>query len=202
MSRIDVLERVEVDESSLGVREEAESDFVFGVGLREQVVEDGPVTESDATSFVTVGDAEQNGILLTLDLVLRRGAMSVFLTMAQIKRKGFGEPWTVRSFTYVVFALWRNGVYELLFVHKVDAAFLVLLCILQKFTARLAGELWFVFGADQGFLDLLFNRCHNSEISSGLARQLGVICVVWAAWTWSGGEVVRERTMVESTSAD
>lgn len=51
--------------------EQAESDFVFGIGLREEVFEGAPVPDRHLASSSSVCDVEQNAILLPLDFVLR-----------------------------------------------------------------------------------------------------------------------------------
>lgn len=68
--RVNILERVEVDQAAAWVCEQAESDLVLGIWLLKQVVEDGPVSEGDATLALTVGDLEEDGVLIALDLVL------------------------------------------------------------------------------------------------------------------------------------
>jgi hypothetical protein len=66
------LEGVEVDQTSLLVCEKLERNIVFGVGLCKKVVEDGPVVDVDAIFLVTVGDGEEDCVLLALDFVLCR----------------------------------------------------------------------------------------------------------------------------------
>lgn len=73
VARVLLFEAVEVDEAGVGVAEKAEGDVVLGVGLCKEVVEDGPVVDVDAVSLATIGDGEENGVLLTLDFVLYRG---------------------------------------------------------------------------------------------------------------------------------
>ena len=63
------------------IGEEAEGDVVFGVGFREEVVEDAPVLQGDALLVMAVGDAEQDRVLLALDLVL--GGVSVSRALYQ-----------------------------------------------------------------------------------------------------------------------
>jgi hypothetical protein len=50
--------------------EVAEDDLVFGVWLGKQVLEDTPIVEGNLALLVTVGNFEQNTILVALDLVL------------------------------------------------------------------------------------------------------------------------------------
>lgn len=76
VARIDFLEGVEVHLTGRRVGEEAEGDFIFGVGFREKVVEDTPVRESDAALVVAIGDVEQNRVLVALDLVLDGSQLS------------------------------------------------------------------------------------------------------------------------------
>jgi len=64
------LERVEVDQAGLFVREQLEGNIVFGVGLCEKVVEDGPVVDVNAVLLATIGNGKEDGVLLALDLVL------------------------------------------------------------------------------------------------------------------------------------
>lgn len=64
------LEGVEVDQAGLFVCEQLEGNIVFGVGLREEVVEDGPVVDVNAVLLATIGNGEEDGVLLALDLVL------------------------------------------------------------------------------------------------------------------------------------
>ena len=64
------LEGVEVDQAGFFVCEQLEGNIVFGVGLCEKVVEDGPVVDVNAILPATVGDGEEDGVLLALDLVL------------------------------------------------------------------------------------------------------------------------------------
>lgn len=64
------LEGVEVDQAGLFVGEQLEGNIVFGVGLCEKVVEDGPVVDVNAILLAAVGNGEEDGVLLALDLVL------------------------------------------------------------------------------------------------------------------------------------
>jgi hypothetical protein len=66
------LEGVEVDQASLLVCEKLERNIIFGVGLRKEVVENGPVVDVDAIFLVTVGNGEEDCVLLALDFVLCR----------------------------------------------------------------------------------------------------------------------------------
>lgn len=65
-----LLEGVEVNEASVLVGKELEGNVVFGVGLGEEVIEDGPVVDVDAVPLATVGNGEEDCILFALDLVL------------------------------------------------------------------------------------------------------------------------------------
>ena len=58
------------DQASLFVCEQLEGNIVFGVGLCEEVVEDGPVVDVDAVLLATIGNGEEDRVLLALDLVL------------------------------------------------------------------------------------------------------------------------------------
>lgn len=64
------LEGVKVDEAGLFVGEQLEGNIVLGVGLCEEVVEDGPVVDVDAVFLAAVGNGEEDGVLFALDLVL------------------------------------------------------------------------------------------------------------------------------------
>jgi hypothetical protein len=66
------LERVEVDQAGLFVCEQLEGNIVFGVGLCKEVVEDRPVVDVNALLLVTIGNGEEDGVLLALNLVLCR----------------------------------------------------------------------------------------------------------------------------------
>lgn len=66
------VEVIKVDVAgSVGV-EEAEDNLVLGIGFREEVLEDGPVVYADPSFAVSIGNLEQNAILIPLDLVLER----------------------------------------------------------------------------------------------------------------------------------
>lgn len=66
-----LFEAVEVDQTSLGVAEEAERNIVFGVGFCEKVVEDGPVVDVNTVLLATIGNAEKDRVLFAFDFVLR-----------------------------------------------------------------------------------------------------------------------------------
>lgn len=76
VARIDFFEGGEVHLTGRRVGEEAEGDFIFGVGFCKEVVEDTPVRESDTALVVAIGDVEQNGVLVALDLVLDGSQLS------------------------------------------------------------------------------------------------------------------------------
>lgn len=65
-----LFEGVEVDQTGLFVCKQPEGNIVFGVGFCEKVVEDGPVVDVNAVLPATVGNGEEDGVLLALDLVL------------------------------------------------------------------------------------------------------------------------------------
>jgi hypothetical protein len=69
-----LVELVKVDVAGAFLVEEAEDDLVLGIGLREKVLEDGPVVDADLALPVAVGYGEQNAVLVALDFVLWRGA--------------------------------------------------------------------------------------------------------------------------------
>lgn len=76
VARINFFESVEVHLTGRRVSEEAEGDFIFGVGFCEEVVEHTPVRESDAALMVAIGDVEQDRVLVALDLVLDGSQLS------------------------------------------------------------------------------------------------------------------------------
>lgn len=51
--------------------EQTERDLVLGVGFSQQVLKVAPICDCDPACFPAVGDLEENGILLSFDLVLR-----------------------------------------------------------------------------------------------------------------------------------
>jgi hypothetical protein len=53
--------------------EKTEDDFVLGVGLREEVLEDTPILQGDAPLPFSISDLEQDSVLVSLDLVLLEG---------------------------------------------------------------------------------------------------------------------------------
>jgi hypothetical protein len=65
-----IIEVLKLDIAGPVLVEEAEDDFVLGVRLRKQVLEDAPVGESDAPGAAAVCDQEEDAILVSLDLVL------------------------------------------------------------------------------------------------------------------------------------
>lgn len=65
-----LVEFVKVNVAGPPLVEEAEDDLVLGVGLGEQVLEDGPVVDVDPALLVAVGDLEEDAVLVSLDLVL------------------------------------------------------------------------------------------------------------------------------------
>ena len=65
-----LVEFVKVDVACAPPVEEAEHNLVLGVGLCEQVLEDGPVVDADLALLVAIGDLEENAILVPLNLVL------------------------------------------------------------------------------------------------------------------------------------
>jgi hypothetical protein len=69
------VELVKVDVAGPVLIEEAEDDLVLGVGFREEVLEDGPVMDSNLALPVAVGYSKQNAVLVALDFVLWRGAL-------------------------------------------------------------------------------------------------------------------------------
>jgi hypothetical protein len=74
---------VKVDVASPVLVEEAEDDFVFGVGFCEEVLEDGPVVYADPAFPVSVGYREEDAVLVTLDFVLDRSAPLASLDTVQ-----------------------------------------------------------------------------------------------------------------------
>ena len=66
------LEGVEVDQAGLFVCEKLEGNVVFGVGLCEKIIEDGPVVDVNAVLPAAVGDSKEDSVLLALNLVLCR----------------------------------------------------------------------------------------------------------------------------------
>lgn len=65
-----LIEIIKVDISSPVLVEEAKDDFVLGIGLREEVLEDRPVCETDLALVVAIGYGEEDAILESLDFVL------------------------------------------------------------------------------------------------------------------------------------
>ena len=59
VARIALLEAAEVHLAGGGVCEEAEGDVVFGIGFCQEIVEDAPVLDGNASIVVAIGDAEQ-----------------------------------------------------------------------------------------------------------------------------------------------
>ena len=70
VARVHLFEFIEVHLARRRVGEETESDFVFSIGLREDVVEVGPVLYADAVLVSAIGDLEEDAVLVALDLVL------------------------------------------------------------------------------------------------------------------------------------
>jgi hypothetical protein len=52
--------------------EQSEGDFIFGVGLNEDVVIDSPFNKGDLAALFSIGDLEEDRILLPLDFMLFR----------------------------------------------------------------------------------------------------------------------------------
>jgi len=104
-----LVEVVKVDVAGPPLIEEAENDLVLGVGLRKQVLEDGPVMDADLALLVAVGYLEEDAILETLDLVLETGA-----PLASILTRH-----TAENPAYVVFALGCDSRDELILVEIV-----------------------------------------------------------------------------------
>jgi hypothetical protein len=69
-----LIEFVEVDVAGALLVEETENDLVLGVGLREKVLEHGPVVNVYSALAVAVGDGKEYAVLVALDFVLWRGA--------------------------------------------------------------------------------------------------------------------------------
>ena len=73
-----LVEVVKVDVTCPLAVEEAEDDFVLGIGFGEEVLEDGPVLQIDATFGVAVGNRKQDTVLVALDLVLESERVSSY----------------------------------------------------------------------------------------------------------------------------
>lgn len=64
-------ELVKFDASRAILVEESEGDLVLGIRLSQQVVKEAPVLEIDLADTPSISYAEQDAVLLALDLVLR-----------------------------------------------------------------------------------------------------------------------------------
>lgn len=69
---------LKLDSAILFEVKQTERDLIFGIGLRKEVLESGPVGQGQLAGFPSVCYAEQNTILLALDFVLWREMLAWF----------------------------------------------------------------------------------------------------------------------------
>jgi hypothetical protein len=83
-----VVEFVKVDVTSALLVKEAENDFVLGVRLREQVLENTPVVDVDFPLLLAVSDLKEDTVLVPLNFVLVADAVSfaLFSTLTNCRR--------------------------------------------------------------------------------------------------------------------
>ena len=129
------LEGVEVDQASLLVCEKLERNIIFGVGLRKEVVEDGPVMDVDAIFLVTVGNGEEDCVLLALDFMLFKTMFCQSMAHNSLCDKYTGTTKSIS--TYIVFASRRNSIDKFLLAHQQLSSLSILLCILIECRPRL-----------------------------------------------------------------
>lgn len=70
---VKVTEVIILDRAGAGDVEEAEGDLVLSIGLVEDVLKGGPVGEGYLAAALTVGDTEEDAVLVALDFVLYGG---------------------------------------------------------------------------------------------------------------------------------
>ena len=76
---VELLEVLVLDDARAILIKETECNFVLGVGLGEEVFESAPVVDVDSAFPLAVGDAEEDCVLLTFDLVLWRRMRQISL---------------------------------------------------------------------------------------------------------------------------
>jgi hypothetical protein len=159
-----LVELVKVNVAGAPLVEEAEDDLVLGVGLCQQVLEDGPVVDIDLALLVAVGDLEEDAILISLDLVLEAGA-----PLAGLDTRLQGTA------AYVVFAFRRNGRDELVLVEVVLAR-LVLLGVLHKGGARELRQLGLLGAAEKHLAHFFLDGRHSERMTlvRGSASAIGL----------------------------
>lgn len=67
---VQALEVVVLDDAGPVDVEQSEGDFVLGIGLEEEVLEDAPISQGNSAGALAVGDSKEDRVLLPLDLVL------------------------------------------------------------------------------------------------------------------------------------
>jgi hypothetical protein len=67
---VELLELWELDGTGTPDIEETEGNLVLGIGLGKKVFKVGPVSEADTASSATVGNTEEEAILLSFDFML------------------------------------------------------------------------------------------------------------------------------------
>lgn len=131
---IEFCEVVKFDHAGALDVKETKSNLILGIGLCEKVLKGRPIMEGKPTGSFAIGDAKENGILFAFDLVLGRVSSQVPASR---------RPKT----TYIVLALWRNGINKVSQVH---------ICLSSSIVVASAAALKSRFAlGTQGCLDLV-----------------------------------------------
>lgn len=57
--------------------EQTEGDLIFGIGLREEVLEGCPIAEAELASLLAIRNLEEDSVMFTLDFMLERANCDV-----------------------------------------------------------------------------------------------------------------------------
>lgn len=146
-----LVELVEIDVARAVSVEEAEDDFILGVWLRKQVLEDSPVLEGHFALLIAVCDVEKNTVLEALDFVLEDACGQLGWVRHVSER-----------YIHVVFALGGNCVNEVLLVQIIFVGF-VFGGVSKEGLTHDPSELWGIGGAQEHLAHLLRYGRHDAR---------------------------------------